>query len=287
MRYLAWYNYRMAKDSDSPNLSKKLTDAQLKQRLRIIFEFFNDFCNKHHIKYTLLGGSLIGAVRHQGIIPWDDDIDVAMTEDQRDKFITTFKKDPQTRFILLDPREQDDYYYPFLKLVDTQTVLDEYNQKPIRNYGIYIDIFTYYYVPNDTSTHAKIYDEITKLRTGIYTTNSEHSAWPRNPKYRLNYIWHNLQFWNNYTKKFLDFMESLPKEETKYMISNWPVYGLGKEIQKTANLKKYTKLPFEGLEASVATGYDEILRTTFGDYMQLPPKEKRASHHSYNAYIKK
>lgn len=263
----------------------ELTDRQLKQRLIKTFEFFNAFCKKNDIQYSLIGGSLIGAIRHHGIIPWDDDIDIIMTPDQFKKFKRLYVSEGDKRFRLLTRESQKDYYYPFAKFVDTSTCLDEYNQKPIKNYGVFLDIFQYFYAPNDPVEQKKLFRKELRARTGIYTTNTKHSAWPRNPKYRIKYICNNLLFWRDFTQEYLNILANTP-QKTRYVMSDWAIYGVKKEIQNIDDIQEYITTDFEGIDAMIFKNYDHILRTTFGDYMKLPPKEKRKTHHSYKAYIK-
>ena len=262
---------------DLDGIKKKLVDT---------FKIFDEICRKNNINYSLIGGSLIGAVRHHGIIPWDDDIDIIMHQDEYEKFKAAVKKTKSDKFILLCPEERKDYYYPFAKFVAKDTIVDEYNQKEIKDYGIFLDIFTYHPISDNKEEQEKFHKKMKKLHEGVYTTNSKHSSWPRNPKYRIKYIKHNIKFWTNYTKAYNELYAKQDKIESDYMISNWPIYGLKKEVMRKEWLQDYITVDFEGVKAMIFKNYDKVLSTTFGDYMKMPPKEKRVTHHSYNAYLK-
>ena len=270
-----------------PNCSglRKLSDKELKAKLVETLAAFDKLCTKYKIKYSLIGGSLIGVIRHKGIIPWDDDIDVIMAADELKKLQAAAKKENSKRFKLLTPNINGNFY-PFAKFVSTDTIVDEYQQKPIPDYGVFIDIFTYHYFYDDKKRQEQFFKKYMRLHTGIYTTNAKHSAWPRNPKYRIKYIKYNMLPWVNYTQKMLELYDSLPQKPTKYMISNDPTYGLEHDVIPTEWTKEFIRKKFEGIDVSVYKHYDEILRVVFGDYMQLPPKEKQVTHHTYNAYYK-
>ena len=275
------YNINM---SDYSKL-KKLNDKELKKKLVEILAYLDSVCQKYKIKYSLIGGSLIGVIRHGGIIPWDDDIDIIMTVPELEKLKKALKKEGNPNYLLLQPGDKG-YYYPFSKFVATDTILDEYKQKPIPNYGAFVDIFTLHYIYDDKKMRDKFYKKYLHYHTGIYTTNAKHSAWPRNPKYRLKYIGYNLLPWVDYTQKMTKLYDSLPKEPTKHMISNDPTLGLEHDMIPAEWTKEFTRKKFEGIPVSIFKHYDDILRVVFGDYMQLPPKEKQITHHTYNVYQK-
>ena len=262
-----------------------MNDDDIKKELVKTLAFFDKICTKNRINYSLIGGSLIGAVRHKGIIPWDDDIDVAMAPEELEKLKTALSKEKEAPYKLLIPNTNG-YYYPFCKLVSTNTVLDELQQKDIPDYGVFIDIFTYHNISSDKKAQKKFYKKYFRYHTGIYTTAAEHKAWPRNPRHRFKYIWYNYIAKANYTQKMLDLYNSLPKEATGFLVSSDPTYGIERDVISSEWTTDFIRVPFENIEASIYKEYDNILRTVFGDYMQLPPEEERKPHHFYNAYYK-
>lgn len=269
----------------NPETLKKMSDKELKSKLVEVLGFFDKICVKNKIQYSLIGGSLIGAIRHKGIIPWDDDIDVIMTPKELKKLKAALKKENNPKYKLLEPNK-DGCYYSFPKLVSTDTIVDEFQQKEIPNYGVYVDIFTYHYISGDKKAQDIFWKKYCRYHTGIYTTNAKHSAWPRNPKYRFKYIWYNYFAKANYTEKMIDLFDSLPKNDTGFLVSSDPTYGLEHDIIPSEWIKDFIRVPFENIEASIYKKYDDVLRIVFGDYMQLPPKEKQVTHHTYNAYYK-
>lgn len=121
-----------------------------------ILTYIDNICRKNNIKYTLVGGSLIGAIRHKGIIPWDDDIDIGLLPGEYEKLIKCLKASNNEKYKLLDIDTEPTYYYPYAKLIDNRTICKELYLKGIDNYGIFVDIFKYNNIPNDTEEIKKI-----------------------------------------------------------------------------------------------------------------------------------
>ena len=128
---------------------KKINIVEQKKIMVEILAYFDKVCRQNNINYSLIGGSLIGAIRHQGIIPWDDDIDVILSRDNYLKIIEILEKDDDARFKILTKNNTKDYFFSFPKLVDKRTyVVEHQNLEQISEYGIYIDIFSYNFMPN-------------------------------------------------------------------------------------------------------------------------------------------
>jgi len=105
-----------------------------------ILRFFDNVCRENNLTYFLSGGTLLGAIRHKGFIPWDDDVDLVMPRKDFEKLIEILDKS-DSNYKLFIPGCSEDYFYTFGKLVDTRTVLDEFDYCPIKGMGLYIDIF--------------------------------------------------------------------------------------------------------------------------------------------------
>ncbi len=247
-----------------------------------ILNYINDVCKKSNINYSLIGGSLIGAIRHKGIIPWDDDIDIILMPDEYDKLINELKKANKGRYRLIDVDVDNNYYLPYAKLVDTKTVAIEKGTKKIDNYGVFVDIFKYTYLP-DNDFIRKIYLARYKFMLdiihGFGKLNKEDNILKRIRTYLSKKIstCKYIKRFDRYSRKY---------NNTTYIISNWPVYGQKKEIQFSKNMKKYSIVNFEKGTAMITENYDEILKTTFGDYMTPPPLENQIAHHNICSYWK-
>lgn len=259
---------------------KKIDLEEQKKILVEILKYIDDVCEENNIKYSLVCGSLIGAVRHKGIIPWDDDIDIGLLPEEYDKLMKVLANN-NDRYILLDPEKNCNYYYPFAKLVDSRTSMVEKGVKSIDNYGIYVDIFRYDYVSNNEFIRKLHY----KRLIFIQTLFSRAMLDPKNIKRlksKLIIIFARIIGVNYFRNKHMRLCRN--KNKTDYVLINWPEYGFNKEIMKTINFKKYQKVKFENIKAMILTDYDEVLRTMFGDYMQLPPEEDRVARHDTEIY---
>lgn len=260
---------------------EKIEKEEYKKIMLNILKYFDELCRKNNIHYSLIGGSLIGAIRHHGIIPWDDDIDVILSIEDYYKLIDIIEKDNHPRYKLLSSGKQKNYNLPFFKLVDTRTLLIEKQLlEPIDNYGIFIDIFCYLNTSDDRKKREK---HIRKLK--FYNSLLSRKAYNKKDGLIKNI----LRFGKNSLSKMIGYENILElhkkcmykygqNEKATYVFSNWPIYKIEKEVQKKENIQDYIDVNFDGIQAEVFKNYDEILRTTFDDYMILPPEEKRISH---------
>ncbi|MBR2840106.1 LicD family protein [Candidatus Saccharibacteria bacterium] len=269
-------------DNFQDNTSRQTGDISFAEQKRILLEmlkYFDGVCRKNGIKYSLIGGSLIGAVRHHGFIPWDDDIDIVLMPEEYRKLLSIFKNN-EDRYQLMTPYSSKTYRYPFSKLVDTNTTLEEVGYKNIDGYGIYLDVLSYYYLSN-TGLKRKIQCTRQKILKKCFALialdpNNEKKLFKR-------VLLHSLNIFPVGAIKRMYAWCCRGDKPTKYIVVNWPCYKMNKEVQLTKNAREYIDVEFEDMKAMVFKKYDEILRTTFGDYMKLPPKEERVSAHKIKA----
>lgn len=254
---------------------KTLSSIEQKQILLGLLKFFDKTCRDNGIKYSLIGGSLIGAIRHKGFIPWDDDVDVIMMPGEYKKLLNVLKK-TKSHYALLTPGSSKTYRCPFSKLVDTRTTVEEMGYNKIENYGVFLDVFCYHYVPNNA------FARLVKC-CRQYFLKKMFAVLELNPKTeegvlkRILYLPSKLVPARLIKRRYAGICNS--NKPTKYIFSNWPTYGIRQETQFSKNVSSYIDVRFEDMKAMVFSGYDEILKNTFGDYMKLPPKEKRVSPH--------
>lgn len=130
---------------------------RLHDEMFVIYKEIARICDKHNLKYFVVGGTLLGAVVHKGYIPWDDDLDIAMPRDDYDKFINDYSQELDKRFFLHHTKSDPNYWLPFAKVRMNNTVFLEENRKNVKAHaGIYVDIFPFDYAPNMNSFMAKI-----------------------------------------------------------------------------------------------------------------------------------
>lgn len=239
-----------------------------------------DFCEKNGLRYFLCGGTLIGAIRHKGFIPWDDDIDIAMPRPDYDIFVKSFNES-NNYFQVVDLTINSDYAYPFAKVYDNRTILKELHY-PGDTFGVYIDIF-----PADGVKNTGQIKKIMLLRKILNTK-------------RANY-YHRTVFKkiiNTFGKLLLlpfsahQIGKWMDNEARRYAFCSVPSaglianpLGLGEKVDKSV-FDSDVYQEFEGHKYRVPVGYDTWLRSIYGDYMQLPPVEHRVTHHTFEAYWK-
>lgn len=253
-----------------------------------LLKLFVEFCEKHQLQYFLVGGSALGAVRHQGFIPWDDDVDVALPREDYDRFIELAKKE-FTGDIFLQTYETDpNYPYNFAKLRDSRTTYVEATYCFTNmNHGIWIDIFPLDGVSKKSGkvTGAMKYKlfRVWLRMWFIYPRCATRAPrkwwWPLDILLDIfmypNYIW-NVHHHLNHS---IDKIMKKKKYEECYYVANLQGAWFGREIVKREYFGKGSKAMFEGLEVMIPEKYDEFLTAIYGDYMKLPPENKRVQKH--------
>ena len=251
-----------------------------------ILDNIDKFCKKNKINYWIDCGTLLGAVRHSGYIPWDDDIDIGMLREDYDKFLKLYNKD-NTRYKLQALELQDDYYFPFGKVVDTKTVLYEPDEETGIKGAVYVDVFVYDNAPDDDDKVQEMYDKrdyynkfrIAQLYPNLY---DKSSCKKKIMRFFLNIY---LKFFpkNYFTKKCIDNSKRYINENTK-RVGN---FTSAKRMTGDKDIfSSFTLLTFEKKKYSAPIGYKKWLEAFYGDYMKLPPKEKQVSLHKFKAYYK-
>lgn len=261
-------------------MKRKITIEESKQMQLDIMDKIDEFCKKNNIHYTLAYGTLLGAVRHNGFIPWDDDIDLQLPRPDYDRFVASFEG-VYPNLKIQTPETDDTYNRFFGKVYDDRTVIVE---SLIRT-GVYIDIFPVDGVPaDDMSAYAT---ELENLRMVLGKVTKFYKF--QNPKLFLyiKYLFKKILYPSrkNVLEMVDGFVHKYPFENTAQVGSPSSPY-IQKECLNPEIFKSYRKYMFEGREYMGISNYDEYLTHYYKDYMQLPPEEKRVSHHEFYAYWK-
>jgi len=253
-----------------------------------ILKFVDKVCRENNIIYTLTGGTAIGAIRHVGFIPWDDDIDIMMPREHYEKFLRVINNYNDSFKCLHFPNKN--YFYSFAKVVDTRTVLTENNLLEIDDMGIYIDVFPMDYMnPKTAKRDAKKVGRLKTLATLAATTKFEKSKWgfaKTIVKFGVFIIakMFGYKFW---IKKIENILKKIAKNpESK---SNMGVYSqiyYEKEMMPVDAAHDVIETNFEGCKFYILKSYDAYLKNIYGDYMQLPSEDKQKSHHNFKAWYK-
>ncbi len=234
-----------------------------------ILDYVDGFCRLHCINYTLSGGTLLGAVRHGGYIPWDDDIDIQMTRKDYKSFITSWTEENNHPFDLMSLDTRSDYLFPFSKVCDRNSVL---YVGGVPTTGVFIDIFPV----DDVSGPFDFF-----IRHGIVKF-----------MYRLIDHYHRHDWINIFSnvlseRKIVSFIDKLSQMRVKAkceFIFEMTSGLLCKHPIAAEVFQNYSPISFENKSYMAVSDYDSYLTSTFGDYMTPPPPGKRISHHIAKAY---
>ena len=264
---------------------KKIGLDELKIIQLNILDVVDKFCKENGINYFLDCGTLLGAARHSGYIPWDDDIDIGMLRDDYNKFLKLFNKE-NSRYQLKAVEIDDKFLYPMGKILDTNTILYEPNKENGIKLCINIDVFVYDNAPDDNKKCNKMFkrrDLYNKLRyVQIRPDKYDHSSLLKRIKRFFLKIYIKFLPQNYYTKKIISNSKKYINDNTK-RIGNF--VGETKFVCDKDVFKSHTTLTFEKRKYPVPIGYDTYLTNFYGDYMKLPPIEKRISRHEFEAYV--
>ena len=273
----------------------KLTENQLKEIKAIEMDIFKSFisvCEALNLKYYLIGGTLLGAVRHKGFIPWDDDIDIGMPRADYEMFIQKGQALLPEYYFIQTNQSDPEYVNCFAKIRNSNTTYLETSVNHLNiNHGVFIDVFPLDYYPEDEKSEKDMASKKKFLNVrvaSVYNTNNK--SWKR----KLLELFAKIKYPS--LKKAIGKRDDLYKSvKSGALIANHGGAWGAKEIVPACWYGEGDILQFEGLSVSVPTEYEKWLTQVYGDYMQLPPEDKRCPHHyvdvidfnkSYKEYIK-
>ena len=251
-----------------------------------ILKNIEKYCKENCLSYYLAGGTLLGAIRHKGFIPWDDDIDVCMPRKDYEFFIKNFSSDKnnlEVRCNLLN-----NFDLPFAKIVDLDTIIDSKFDESENNKHLWIDIFPVDGLPENIDEVKIIYDKCNFYRTILGLTTAKlgegTTFFRKYSKYILKPL---AKLYGR--KRCVDKIEQIAKSNSygtsKYVGAvTWGLYGIGERMLKS-EFEKSVEVEFEGHKFPAFSCWDSYLTGLYGDYMQLPPVEKRKTH-NMTVYLK-
>jgi lipopolysaccharide cholinephosphotransferase len=259
---------------------RQLSPDELHQELFNIASCFADICEKNGIPYFMLAGTMLGAIRHHGFIPWDDDMDFGVPIEYYQQMLVVMEKQLPAPYECGTYLNNTNVQYPFAKIHNRNTYSDNRQQygDDENKIGVNIDIFPLYSCDKNDPLVKKIYRTFDFY--GRVFTNSSTGSKTKNliKKILRCFVPGNRKSWCSYLERL-----SLKLGEGDYL-ANLNSFYLEKDVVPKEYFGKATLYDFNGTQFRGVEHYDKYLTHLYGDYMQLPPVEKR-HFHSSNYYV--
>ena len=248
-----------------------------------ILKVLDEICRKHNLRYYVVGGTLIGAVRHKGFIPWDDDIDVSMPRADFDRFMKIAKDELPADFFLQNRKTEKNCYFYYAKLRASGTYFpeDKFEHTPIHK-GIFIDIFPLDYAPSSSLLQKLLFKGMSMLTGFICSKEKTTEFLYKNMSLPFIVSMRLLQcilpkFFLLWLRNMLGKFSNLVSDK-KYVASLSGFHGYPQEVAPMDYWGDGVDIEFEGYTVKAPSKYHELLTHMFGDYMTLPPEEDRINH---------
>lgn len=264
---------------------RQVTELKEMQSLALtILKGINEFCSEYNLSYYLAYGTLLGAIRHKGFIPWDDDIDLWMKRDDFNKLCDSFQVWGSSHGLYINSiRTVQNYNRVHAKICLRSTHLEENDRVNPYEEGYFVDVFPLDGTPNDRRNRALHLKKLQLLKNLV--TLSAYNKENRSAIAKVAKLFRKIDT-KRVLKKYESLVEKYSCRDSKYLKVIAPGSKRGKDILLEASyFKESLVVPFEDTSAMIPSGYDSILRGIYGDYMQLPPEESRKPHHDFTLTV--
>lgn len=258
-------------------MQRRLSLEEIKEVEIGILDYVVMFCQKHNLNYSLSYGTLLGAIRHKGFIPWDDDIDICMPREDYMQLLALMEIEKSKDFKLLKPNE-DNYYYEFAKVVDTRTIAIENKVKQDYKLGVWIDIFPLDGIPpcyhlNRLIINALVYGRV----ASIYAVVPPIQMKLLYPFVYLFWVFTKLIGPSFFLRKISKKVQQYSYKDAQYVTCLLDPDS-NKHYFKKEMFDDLIEVEFEHKYYLAPRNYDLYLRGLYGDYMKLPPEGQREVH---------
>ena len=256
-------------------------DSMHKQ-VMIVMKEIDRICQKHNIEYFLCAGSVLGAVRHKGFIPWDEDIDVGMIRKEYDRFVEIVKKELKDGFFYHLPQKDMDYYKPYLKIYKNNTSYVRYELSRLKiHHGLHVDIFPFDNVSNISEEREKQAKKVIRYSQLLYQKKVKIIYENKNPlKCLIVNFWYYVLKCVSFKYIYYKLNQSLKlkeHEDTSYVADLCTPYTTQNKTMyfNRADIVPVKMLQFEDDIFPVPNNPHVYLSMMYGDYMTPPPEGKR------------
>ena len=264
---------------------RPITDLDELKKIELeILKQVHAFCEEKDISYCLAYGTLLGAIRHNGFIPWDDDIDIHMTRDEYERFIREFPEWGAKRNLYIAGPHSKEHFFPrnMVKVCDGRTALVERSFKKRKPMGAFIDIWPLDKFPEKGATGwMKLVDLFKNLTlySDMDVSSDHYRSFPTKKRLRVWIIS------KTSTRLWLYLMERLTGKYNHLQAGyKYICIQATESIYSAKSMEKMLLHRFEDSAFYIPCGYDEILTVKYGDYMQLPPEHLRQPHHDQDVW---
>ena len=262
----------------------KVTIQQARSVNLEMLRYFDQVCRENDVKYSRTGGTLLGAVRHGGMIPWDDDVDVFLTRPEFEKLSAVFPEGG--RFELVTYKKDPNFNYVFGRLIDTWTLIQYSPNTAGAGRGLFLDVCIVDGLPDDEkkrTRHIKYMRLLVRLRRAVVQNPNRKSYKSKGPLFvaakKILRKCTDIHFWNRRLNKA---MQKYPFDGGRYVGNFTSQYG-SRELLHASVFDEFYDVKFEDMTCMICAGYHEYLTNIYKDYMQLPPVNKRTPPHNSNA----
>lgn len=273
---------------------KRLTIQEIQQVNLDIMKDIHKFCITNDIKYSLAYGSLLGAVRHKGFIPWDDDIDIWMTRPNFERFMSLYKTHDKYRLVSVYDK---DCLLGLGRVYETKDTFIEWDSKTCDgDIGVWVDICPIDAIPDDENARKRQYTKVLKLWRHLGGARCDVTVIERNDGIASFFAFVKLCIKNiirgNYhtiQKNLVTLCKSFPFGTTTnccYFMCLDAYNRKEQEVLKTADFFDYRLINFEDTQFYIIENYRSVLSEIYGNYMSLPPVDKRIPRHGAEFYWK-